>query len=441
MNKSFNFRIYEQRRKKLSQKLANNSLLIVPNSNHSIRSNDVEYRFKADPDFQYLSGFEEPSSILVLKKEKNNTKFILYVPPKDKDKEIWTGKRHGTEGAKSIFKAHQAFDISTFYKEFHNLIQNTNTIYYPIGRFKDLDLKITSLINNQKNLNRSGANSLNSISDSRDLIHEMRLIKDSHEISLMQKAADISRLAHIDAMKFAKPGMYEYELDAIIESRFRKEGSAGPSYPTIAGSGENCTILHYIENNKLIRKDQLILIDAGCEYENYASDLTRTFPSGKKFTSPQKDLYEIVLSAQNSAIKQSKPGKTFDSVHQKALRTIIEGLKELKLLKGSYEKIVKSGEYRKFYMHKTGHWLGLDVHDAGRYFDENKKSIKLQAGMVTTVEPGIYISRDLNVPKHFRGIGIRIEDDVLITKSGNKVLTAGTPKTVKEIEAIRENNF
>lgn len=434
---NFNHSIFKNRRKRLLSKLQENSIVIIPNKPLSIRSNDVEYKFRPDSNFYYLTGFEEPNSICVLKKEKRGSKYILFVEPKDKEKEIWTGKRAGKEGAKQIYRADESYLFSDFESKLKLFLQNSEYVYFPLGQNKDLEIKITGIIDELKRNNRSGIKSPKNISDPRDLIHKMRLIKDSYEIECLQTAARIAKDAHILAMAYAKHKMHEYEIEAIIEYRFRTLGASGPAYPSIVGSGENATILHYIKNNKMIQKDDLILIDAGCEYNYYASDLTRTFPVNKKFNPAQKAIYEIVLEAQLKAIEQIKPQKRFIDSYNKAVYVLVEGLKDLKLLKGSTEKIIKKGEYKKFFMHKLSHWLGLDVHDAGPYTDEKGNSIKLVPGMVMTVEPGIYISKDnTSVPKHFRGIGIRIEDDILVTKNGNKILTSGTPKTINEIEAF-----
>lgn len=440
MNNKHNYLTHSKRRQKLFKELPENSISIIPNRNLSIRSNDVEYKFKSDPDFFYLTGFEEPNSICILKKDKRNTSYILFVEEKNKEKEIWVGKKAGTSGAKSTYKADMAYSICEFEKKLKSLIQGSEHIYYPIGKHKELDLKITNIVNELKKGSRAGIKTPKEISDPRDLIHKMRLIKDNNEIALMETAAQISRSAHILAMLNARPNIFEYELEAIVEYQFRAQGASAPAYTSIVGSGKNCTVLHYIENNRKVKNGDLILIDAGCEYENYASDVTRTFPANKKFTSIQKDLYEIVLEAQLKSIEQIKPGKRFIDAHEKAVEIIVEGLKELKLLKGNTKQLIEKGEYKKFYMHKTGHWLGLDVHDAGPYIDDKGNSIKLRPGMVTTVEPGIYISEGLdNVPEKFKGIGIRIEDDVLVTSNGNRILTAGTPKTIKEIENLASN--
>lgn len=436
MKNKFNNSIFENRRKKLVKELPEDSVLIIPNKSLSIRSNDVEYKFRSNSDFYYLTGFEEPNSVCVLKKEKKNFQYILFVEPRDKEKEIWTGKRAGKEGAKQIYKANDSFLFSEFESKLKLFLNNTKHIYFPLGQFKETEFKISNIISELKRLNRSGIKSPEGISDPASLIHKMRLIKDGHEIEQMTQAAQISRDAHILAMAYTKPEIFEYELEAIIEYRFRSLGASGPAYPSIVGSGKNSTILHYIKNDKQIEKDDLILIDAGCEYNYYASDLTRTFPASKRFNSAQKAVYEIVLEAQLKAIEQIKPGKRFIDSHNKAVLILVQGLKEIGLLKGSTEKIIRTGEYKRFFMHKLGHWLGLDVHDAGPYSDKQGNSLKLAQGMVMTVEPGIYIPDESDIPKRFRGIGIRIEDDVLITKTGNRILTAGTPKTVSEIESF-----
>ncbi len=432
-----NLKYFEARRKAFINYLPDYSLVVIPNKPISIRSNDVEYKYKPNSDFYYLTGLDEPNSICILKKEKKSFQFILLVEPKDKNREIWTGKKIGLERAKSIFKADLSFPVLNFETTFRELTKDIEFLYFTFGVDKELDLKVINIFNELKTSNRTTIKSPKSISDSRDIIHKMRLIKDKYEIACMEKAAEISKNAHILAMTYAREGSYEYELEAILEYRFRHNGSNGPAYPSIVGSGNNCTILHYIENNKKIKKNDLILIDAGCEYDYYASDLTRTFPENKKFTSAQKDIYSIVLEAQLKAIQEVKPGKTLNHCHDKALSVIVDGLKSIGLLKGTKDKIIKNGEYKKFFMHKIGHWLGLDVHDAGPYYDEKGNPLKLSSGMVLTIEPGIYISDDLlDVPEMYRGIGIRIEDDVLVTKKGHKVLTQGTPKTINEIELL-----
>ena len=429
---------FSLRRTRFFEKLSDKSLVIIPNRNVSFRSHDLENKFKPDSDFYYLTGFEEPNSICVLKKDSGKNTFMLFVEPKNKEKEIWVGKCTGVEGAKSIYNSDESYSIHEFNEQLKKLLQTADHIYIPFGNNKDLDLKITSYMGEVKKSNRSGKKTPSDISDPRDFIHKMRLVKDAFELSEMQKAIDITKEAFQVAMSSTKPNMFEYEIEAMIDSKFRSLGGIGPAYSSIVGGGSNATTLHYINNNMQIKDNDLVLVDAGCEFNNYAADVTRTYPSNHKFSSAQKDIYQIVLEAQLKAIEEAKPQKYFMDPHNKAVETIVEGLKSLGLLKGSTQEIIDNGEYKKFYMHKTGHWLGLDVHDAGPYIDDNGNPIKLTPGMVLTVEPGIYISNELpNVPEHFKGIGIRIEDDVLVTDTGNKILTAGIPKTVREIKAIK----
>lgn len=427
---------FAKRRKKFASFLPSNSIAIIPNKSPIIKSNDVEHKFKPDSDFYYLTGFDEPNSICVINKEGKKFSYILFLEARNKEKEVWVGKKTGINGAKTIYKANEAYDINSFWKIINNLIGKKEFIYYSVGINKTLDEKITALIKDLRTMNRSGVKPPKAIFDPREILHKLRLIKDNYEISLIKKACEITKNAHIFTMAYANANMHEYELEALIEYKFRSQGALGTAYPSIVGSGNNSTTLHYIKNNRKIKKGDLVLIDAGSEYNYYASDVTRTFPVSKKFTGAQKDIYEIVLEAQLKAIELVKPGGKFIDSYNKAVSIIVDGLKELKLLKGSKQEIIKKGKYKKFFMHKLGHWLGLDVHDAGPYVDEKGKSIRLKPGMIMTVEPGIYISSNLDVPKAFKGIGIRIEDDVLITKTGNKVLTDGIPKFIEEIENL-----
>ena len=429
-------RNYKQRRKEFVSKLPENSVVIIPNKSVSIRSNDVEYSFKPDSDFYYLTGFDEPDSICVLKKDKRTYTYILFVKPRDKEKEIWVGKSAGLEGARKNYGADEAYPLSQYSEYIKKIVQGQEYIYFPLGKNKEQDQIITRLVGELRSSNRTGIKTAKAVCDPRELLHKMRLIKDHYEISCIQKACDISKNAHIMAMTYAKDGMFEYEIEALIEYRFKASGAGGSAYPSIVGSGNNSTVLHYTQNKRRIKKNDLILIDAGSEYNYYASDLTRTFPVNKKFNSIQKDVYEIVLEAQTKAIELIKPGRRFVDAYDKSVLVLSEGLKELGLLKGSISEIIKKGKYKKFFMHKLSHWLGLDVHDAGPYADSKGDSIKLVPGMILTVEPGIYIASHLNVPDRFKGIGIRIEDDVLLTKNGNKILTDGAPKSINEIEAF-----
>lgn len=434
----FDQNYFEARRNKFLSQIEDNSLVIIPNQKVSIRSLDTEYKFRVDSDFYYLTGIDEPDVICVFKKEKNNCSYILFVKPRDKDKEIWVGKSIGLEGAKSIYKAHEAYPLSDFDKELSKLIKGVEHIYIPFGRDPELDLKITKLLGNLKVRNREAVKTPKGLFDPRDIIHKMRLIKDENEIAIMQKAAKISMDAHKLAIESVKPGMFEYEIEALVDGYFRERGGVGPAYSSIVGSGENATVLHYIKNDRKIKKNDLVLLDTGCEYGYYASDITRTFPVSKSFTLPQGVIYELVLEAQEKAIKKVKPGTRYIEVYDEAASVIAQGLKDLGLLKESLKEIIEEKLYKKFFMHRIGHWLGLDVHDVGPYIDSEGNPIKLTPGMVLTVEPGIYISPEADgVPKEFKGIGVRIEDDVLVTEKGQKVLTSGLSKRVSDILAMK----
>lgn len=418
---------FQARRKKLLEEIPEKSVVIIPNSRTSIRSNDTEYKFRPDSDFYYLTGFEEPNSVCILKKDKQGVTYILFVEPKDEKEEIWTGERAGIEGAKSSYLADEAHPIEKFDHHLKKLVRGAKHVYLPFGKNKELDLRVTSLVGNLKQRNREAKPTPSGLLDPRDIVHRMRLIKEKEEIDLIQRAVDISSEAHTLAMTQTNPGMYEYELEALIDGHFRSNGGVGPAYTSIIAAGNNTTTLHYTKNDSEIKDGDLVLIDAGCEFNYYAADITRTFPANRRFTTPQKEIYDIVLDAQLQAIKEATPGKTVKDLFNKAVLVIVQGLKDLKLLKGSTEEIIQKRKYKKFFMHRIGHWLGLDVHDAGPYIDDKGKPIRFSPGMVLTVEPGIYIlSKEETVPKEFRGIGVRIEDDVLITKDGNQVLTQGT---------------
>lgn len=429
--------VFDSRRKKLIEEMPEKSIVIIPNNTTKLRNHDNEYKFRPDSDFYYLTGFEEPNAVCVLKKDKKGFIYILFVEPKNRSEEIWTGERAGIKGAKSIYQADRAFSIETFNEHLLKFIQSAKHVYFPFGKNKKLDLNVIGHIGKMKESHRDKELSPTGIFDPRDIIHRMRLIKDDDELASIRQAAKISKEAHVLAMTNTVPGMYEYELEALIDGHFRGSGGVGPAYPSIVASGKNATVLHYSTNNDQIQDGDLILIDAGSEFNYYASDITRTYPAGHRFSPAQQEIYEIVLRAEEEAIKEAKPGTTFKHLHDTAARVIVEGLKDLKLLKGSTEKIIKSKRYDKFFMHGIGHWLGLDVHDACPYIDDKGKELKLKPGMVLTIEPGIYIASDQRgIPKHFRGIGVRIEDDVLITEDGNEVLTIGTPKTLNELKEV-----
>jgi len=398
-----------------------------------------EHRYRQDSNFFYLTGFKEPESICILAPEHSEHKFVLFVRPRNKDQEIWTGKRAGVEGAKEEYGAAAAYPLDELDKELPKYFEKVEKIYYTLGSGEKMDEKAVGLLKRFRGKRYESCAGPVSIVDPAETVRNMRAIKDAHELNLIRKAAHISAEAHIAAMKSAKPGMYEYEIQAVIEYNFLKNGADGPAFPTIAGAGANATCLHYETNNCMIKDGDLILLDAGAEYEHYAADITRTFPANGKFSQEQKALYNIVLDAQTAAIETIKPNAKMDEYHEKAVQIIVDGLMDMGLLKGGRDKIMEDKEYNKFYMHNTGHWLGLDTHDVGRHKSGDVVR-PFEAGMVVTVEPGLYIAEDMKeVGEEYRGIGIRIEDDVLVTKDGHEVLTKKVPKTIENIEAIMKN--
>lgn len=409
---------------------------IFPASPVRIRSNDSDYKYRPDSDLFYLTGFAEPEAIAVFAPEHPEHKFVLFVRPRDPEREVWDGKRAGVEGAVAEFEADAAFTIDEFDEKIFDYLDGRKQLFYRLGLDEDFDLRIIRLLNRYRTSRKAKAPGPAMIVDPSEIVHEMRLLKTEEDLALMRRAAEISAEAHRAAMAAARPGMFEYELEALVEYTFRKNGATGPSYTTIVGSGPNATVLHYIENSRRIGENDLVLIDAGAEYAYYAADITRTWPVSGRFTDEQRAIYEIVLEAQEGAIAMSKPGVTMQEIHDFCVRTIAEGLVRLGLVEGPVNKAIEEGRYKKFYMHKTGHYLGMDVHDVGRY-REGEEWRALAAGMVMTVEPGIYIAEDCEeVDERWRGIGVRIEDDVLVTESGYDVLTAGVPKRVEELERL-----
>lgn len=430
---------YSQRRQQLMASMSANSIAIVPTAVESVRNRDVEHPFRQDSDFYYLSGFAEANACLVLIPGREQGEYILFCEEKDPVLEIWTGRRTGPEGAARNFYADEAYPIAALDSVLPDLIEGKARIYTEMGANSKFDSQLLHWINQVKAMVRKGAQVPHEFSALSHSLHEMRLIKSAAEIEMMQKAADISAAAHCRAMKSAKPGCIEYQLEAEILHEFTREGSRWPAYPSIVGGGDNGCILHYTNNDMVIDDGSLILIDAGCELDYYAADITRTFPVNGKFSPEQKALYELVLKAQLAAIEQVKPGNSWNAAHEVAVEVLVAGLIELGLLKGKADDIIKDESYRKFYMHRTGHWLGMDVHDVGEY-RINKEWRPLQDGMVLTVEPGLYIAPDCeDVDVRWRGIGIRIEDDVVVTDDGCHVLSHKVPKTVAAIEALMRN--
>jgi len=406
----------------------------------AVMHNDVEYAFRQDSDFFYLTGFNEPEAVAVLAPHHQEHQFVLFVQPKERDKEVWTGYRCGVEKAKEIFGADEAYPIAEMDEKLPQYLEKADRIYYHLGRdraFNETLLKHWQRL--MATYPKRGTGPI-AIEDSGPILHAMRQVKSPAELELMRKAAAISVEAHNQAREIAAPGRYEYEVQAEMERIFRLQGGMGPAYPSIVASGSNACVLHYIENNRQMQDNELLLIDAGCAYCYYNADITRTFPVGGKFTPEQKALYEIVLEAQLQAIAQVQPGNPYNQFHDTAVRVITEGLVGLGIIKGEVDKLIEEEKYKPFYMHRTGHWLGLDVHDVGVYQHGESPQI-LQSGQVLTVEPGLYIVPETKpaedqpeIDPRWSGIGIRIEDDVLVTSTGHEVLTAGVPKLIEELE-------
>ena len=427
---------FAEQRQVLLQNMANNSVAIIPSAQLQVRNRDAEFPFRQDSDFFYLTGFTEDNAVLVLVKKDDKTLSLLFCQPKVKEMEIWTGFRLGPDAAINALEVEQAYPIEDLSARLPDLMANCEHVYAHWGAHKKWDESIIEAIEKVKQKVRTGITAPTAMLALEPLLHEQRLIKSQAEIDLMHKAAKISAQAHIKAMKMVKPGMFEYMLEGEIRHYCAMQGARFDAYSSIVGSGDNACILHYTANDQEINDGDLILIDAGCEINHYASDITRTFPANGKFSPEQKALYQVVLDAQLAAIEQVKPGNHFNQPHEIALQVITQGLVDLGLLKGNVQELIESEAYKPFYMHKTGHWLGLDVHDVGAYKVQGQWR-ELEAGIVLTVEPGIYVAvDDTSVDEKWRGIGIRIEDDVLVTDVGHLVLSQDVPKSISDIEAL-----
>jgi len=425
--------IYKSRRINLSEKLPKNSVLLIPGANTQYRNADSAYAFRQDSNFYYLSGFCEPDSLMAIINNDDGINSIIFVPPKDKLKEIWDGHRAGPIGAVKEFLFDKAYDNSEIDNMMPEILFGCDQVLYPIGKKNGFDQKVIDWTTVASSKDRH-SKSIN-ILDASSTIGNARLIKDDHEISLIKKACDISAEAHIEAMKNVKNAESEQSIESLYVYEFSKRGGRFPAYTPIVAGGENACVLHYIENNKKLNKNELLLVDAGCEYEMYASDITRTYPISGKFSKEQLEIYKIVLDAMNAAIDKVKEGNNIMEPQEISEKIITNGLVELGLLHGDPEELHKKGAFKDFYMHKIGHWLGLDVHDAGDYM-EGDDFMKFKPGMITTIEPGIYISRSMDVDDKWKGIGIRIEDDILVTKDGNENLTKKVPSDPAEIESL-----
>jgi Xaa-Pro aminopeptidase len=427
---------FARRRKNLMALMAPNSIAIIPSAREQVRSRDTGYPFRQDSDFYYLSGFVEPDAVLVMLPGRRHGQFIMFCRERDPGREQWHGHRAGPEGACEKFDADDAFPIGDIDDILPGLLEGRERVYYSMGRSAEFDRQIMGWVNSIRGKESTGAVPPGEFTDLDHMLHELRLFKSAAELRLMRRAADITARAHRRAMQACRGGLYEYQLEAELQHEFTTSGARFPAYPSIVGSGQNACVMHYVENSGRMRDGDLVLIDAGCELEYYASDVTRTFPVNGRFSAEQRALYELVLRAQLAAIAEIKPGNHWNQPHDASVRTFTEGLVALGLLKGSVANLIKRNAYRAFYMHRVGHWLGLDVHDVGDYRVGDEWRL-LEPGMVMTVEPGLYISQDnTRVAKKWRGVGIRIEDDVVVTDAGCEVISAGVPKTVVEIEAL-----
>jgi Xaa-Pro aminopeptidase len=399
------------------------------------RSRDTEYPFRQDSDFWYLTGFAHPEAVALLRTD-GGPPFTLYVQPRDRERETWTGRRPGVEGARSEFGADEAYPAEDFRKHLPELVGRARRVYHVLGRDRGVDALLTETLEALRLRSRAGANPPSEIVDPRSIVHEMRLLKDPAELEIMRRAQEITREGHAQAARIARDSVLEYELQAALEFSFRRRGAAGPAYGTIVGGGANATVLHYIANDQPLRDGDLVLIDAGSELQGYASDVTRTYPVGGRFCGPGRALYEVVLEAQLAGIAQCRPGSNLGAIHQAALRRLVEGLVALGLLEGDVDRLIAEEGYRRFYMHNTSHWLGLDVHDVGSYRVKGEHR-PLEPGMVLTVEPGLYVAADdERADPRFRGIGVRIEDDLLVTPGGCENLSSSIPKAPDEVEAL-----
>jgi len=427
---------YARRRQTLMARMEPNSIAILPAAPMYIRNRDVEHVYRQDSDFQYLSGFPEPEAVIALIPGREHGEYVLFCRERDPERELWDGLRAGQDGAIAHYGADDAFPIGDIDDILPGLIEGRERVYYAIGTNETFDHQLMEWIKMIRSKARQGAQPPSEFVALDHLLHEMRLYKSANEVKVMRHAAEISARAHVNAMRASRAGLHEYHLEAELDYEFRKGGAKMPAYGSIVAAGKNACILHYRENDAPLEDGDLVLIDAGCEIDCYASDITRTFPVNGKFSPEQKAIYELVLAANEEAFKHIAPGKHWNEAHEATVRVITAGLVELGLLEGDVEALIAAEAHKAFYMHRAGHWLGLDVHDVGDYKIGGEWRV-LEPGMAMTVEPGIYIAADnQDVAGKWRGIGVRIEDDVVVTKTGCEILTSGVPKAVAEIEAL-----
>ena len=426
---------FERRRSQLMRLIGTDGIAILPAAPVRQRNNDVDYNYRQDSDFYYLTGFSEPEAVTVLIPGREAAEYILFLRERDPEREIWDGKRAGPAGAVEDYRADDAFPIADIDEILPGLLEKRSRVFYTMGLNQEFDQHVVSWVNTLRAQARTGAHPPQEFVSLDHVLHDMRLFKSRAEVGLLRRSGEIAAGAHVRAMRFCRPGRMEYEVMAELLHEFNRHG-ADISYHPIVGAGPNSCVLHYRDNNARMNDGDLLLVDAGCEYGYYASDITRTYPVSGRYSDAQREVYEVVLEAQRAAIAKVKPGNHWNEPHDAAVRAITHGLKRIGLLKGSLSNLIRTGAYRSFFMHRTGHWLGMDVHDVGDYKVGEEWRV-FEPGMVLTVEPGIYIaSGSRGVPKRFWNVGVRIEDDVVVTRTGNEVLTDGVPKEVDAIEAV-----
>jgi Xaa-Pro aminopeptidase len=426
---------FARRRKALMRRMKKSSVAILASAGHRVRNRDVEYPFRQDSDFFYLTGFDEPEAVVVLAPGRKQGEYLVFCREYDANLAVWVGRNAGLEGAREHYRADEAFPIAELAKQLPGLLENRERIYFPIGSDADFDRVVMQAVSDVRRRSRTGVRAPHEFVTLGHLLHEMRLFKSDEELRAMRRAADVSAEAHRQAMRACRPGKYEYEIEAELRHTFLAHGLRAEAYPSIVAGGINACVLHYTDNDQRLNDGDLLLIDAGAECGHYAADITRTFPVNGRFSEPQRQLYELVLDAQLTAIEAVRPGKSWQAPHEAAVKVLTKGLVKLGLLQGKVNRLIKDEAYKTFFMHRTGHWLGMDVHDVGEY-RKGEDWRPLEPGMVLTVEPGLYVAADNgDVDPKWRSIGIRIEDDVVVTEQGCEILTADAPKAVRDIEA------
>ncbi len=426
---------FQERRARALQAFAG-GVALVPSARTTYRSGDSSYAFRQNSDFHYLTGFDEPDALLVLAPERDDERCVLFLRKRDRAQEIWDGKRLGPERAREALGVDAAYPIDELAARLPDYLVGAASLHYGFAGDAETDRVVREALETARVRTRRHGRTPQTFVEPSLVLDEMRAIKGEDEIAILRRGAAVTRAGHVAAMRQTRPGIYEYEIQAILESEYRRGGAQSTAYESIVASGDNATVLHYVANRDRLESGALLLIDSGCELDCYASDVSRTWPIDGRFTPEQRALYAIVLAAQQAAIDRVGPGIARNEFHNAAVRTTTEGLIDLGLLNGSLDENLERERYRDYFMHGTGHWLGLDVHDAGPYRDADDRPVKFRPGMVTTVEPGIYVHRDLDCDERFKGIGIRIEDDILVTDGGNENLTAAIPKGIEELEAI-----